>query len=491
MTNVVVVGAVMAAARLVERLRGRDADRAIQITVVGAERQLPYNRMLLSAALTDPRRLNELTFHPSRWYRNAGIDLIAATRVVTIDRGSQRITCADGRTFPYDKLVLATGASAVLPPIRGIITSNRTLHPAIGTLRSYDDCRRLLAGIKHGRRAVVVGGGLLGLEAARGLLSCGLDVDIVHAGTHLMHDQLDDEGGDVLRRHVESLGIGVHTGLHVKTAKTQGHELLAVRLSDGYQLACDIAVIACGSRPAARLASAAGLSTHRGVVVDDHLRSVDDSAIHAIGDCAEHDGVAGSHASTAWAQADVLADVLLDIDARYAADPRVVRLRAAGLDVAAVGDSVTAEEPSTHVVRLHNPARGSYKRLAFRDARLVGGVFVGDTDGAAALAAALDRPWLPASTDAMLLGTAAAAARHERIDGAVLPDETTVCACNGVTAARLRTAATRLRVNGACDTATALDSVLHETRAGTGCGGCRPAVSAIVEAATASLTPTR
>lgn len=490
MTKVVVVGAGMAAARLAETLHDRDVDATIRLTIIGAERQLPYNRVLLSAALTDARRLDELRFRSSTWYRKSEIELVRSTRVVAIDRVNHRVVCADGRAFGYDKLVLATGASAVLPPIRGIIGSNGKLHPAVGTFRTYDDCRRLLARVKHARRAVVVGGGLLGIEAARGLVARGLEVDIVHAGAHLMHDQLDADAGAVLRQQVELLGIGVHTGLHAQTAYTHGHELKGMRLSDRYQLDCDLAVLACGSRPAARLATAAGLSTRRGVVVDDRLRSVDDDAIHAIGDCAEHNRLEGGQAATAWAQADALALGLLDGDARYIPAQRVIRLRAAGLDVAAVGDSAARGRPNTHVVRLHNPARASYKSLAFRENRLVGGVFVGDTDGAAALAAALDRPWLPANAATMLLGTAAAAARDEAfsdatISGATVSDDTIVCACSGVTARTLRAAADLVHADGLPESASALDLVVRQTRAGAGCGGCRPAVSAIVEAATA------
>ena len=489
MTKIVVIGAGLAAARLAERLRQRETSRELKITVVGAERHLPYNRVLLSAALTDPRRLGELVFRSARWYRDAAIDVVRATRAVRIDRRAHAVVGSDGRSYPYDKLVLATGANPVLPPIHDIVTPQGKLRSAVTMFRSYDDCRRLLAHATHARRAVVAGGGLLGLEAARGLVSRGLEVDVVHSGPHLLHDRLDSEGGDVLRRHVEAQGIAVHTGLHVSAARPQSGQLRAVKLSDGYLLDCDVVVIACGSRPAVRLAVAAGLGTAGGIVVDDQLRT-DDETIHAIGDCAQHRGIEGNQAWTAWAQADVLADVLLGADARYVAGQRVVRLRAAGIDVAAVGEPVATEcddQHGTDVVRLRNPARGSYKRLAFRDNRLVGGVLVGDTDGAAALAAALARPWLPASPAALLLGTAAAAARRESGDASAFPDDTPVFACNGVTAGQLRAATAHA---GARDASGALGVVVNETRATTGCGGCAAAVSSIVTAAAAHLAAT-
>ena len=493
--DVVIAGAGMAAVRLVEQILAHDVDRRLRVTVIGAERQPPYNRVLLSAALTDPRRLDELVLHERQWYRRQAVELTTATRVVTIDRAARTLHCDDGQARRYDRLVLATGANPTLPPIRGIVTAKGKLHPSVTSFRSYDDCRRLLAAAAHARRVVVVGGGVLGLEAARGLASRGLGIDVVHAGPHLLHDHLDADAGELLRRQVEGLGIRVRTGLHVSAVDADGHRLRAARLSDGSRIGCDLAVLACGSRPATRLAVAAGLTTGPGVVVDDQLRSVDDDLVYAIGDCATRRDAEPEtgQAWAAWAQADVLARVLLGADARYRGERRAVRLRAAGLEVAAIGEPMGSASADTEVVRVHNPARGSYKRLAFRHNRLVGGVLVGDASGAATLAAALDRPWLHASPAALLLGAATASARQP--DSAALADETTICACNGVDTARVRAAARHhagAGENNHADTDRIVAAVVDETRATTGCGGCGPLVRSIVGATLAAVaTPAR
>lgn len=485
--NIVVVGAGMAAARFVERFRRFEPDGRVRLTVVGAERQAPYNRVLLSGALCDPRRLDDIALHRPGWYRRAGIDLLRGTRVVDVDRVEHELWLAGGRRISYDAVVFATGATPRLPPVRGIVTAAGRLHPAVTTFHSLDDCRRLLAAARHSKRAVVIGGGLLGVEAARGLASHGLEVDVVHGGPHLLHDYVDAGGASVLQAHVEQLGIGVHTGLHVSSLDAVQGRLRSVRLADGYRLAADLAVVACGARPAARLAASAGITTAPGIVVDDQLRSIDDADVFAIGDCATHAGETGSQAWTAWAQADVLAQLLAGRTARYEPGPRVVRLRAAGLDVAVIGRIADAGGESD-VVRLHNPARRSYKRLVCRDGRLVGGILVGDTGGAAVLSSALERPWLPAHQSALFLGdSTAAAASSAAIDPAALPDTATVCECNGVRAGSIREAAGLCAREARGQAIGVVEAVIKATRATTGCGGCVSLVTTLVGAASAAV----
>jgi assimilatory nitrate reductase electron transfer subunit len=488
--NIVVVGAGMAAARFVERFRMFEPDRRVRLTVVGAERQAPYNRVLLSAALSDARRLDDVALHRPGWYRHAGVDLLRGARVVDVDQVTHDVRLADGRRISYDALVFATGATPRLPPVRGVVTPAGRLHPAVTTFHTVDDCRRLLAAARHGRRAVVIGGGLLGIEAARGLASHGLEVDIVHGGPHLLHDYIDDGGAAVLQAHVERLGIGVHTGVRVSSLDTGQDRLRSVRLSDGYHLAADLAVIACGARPAARLAASAGITTAPGIVVDDQLRSIDDAEVFAIGDCATHAGESGSQAWTAWAQADVLAQVLTGRTARYEPGPRVVRLRAAGIDIAVIGRTADAAGASD-LVRLRNPARQSYKRLVCRDGQLVGGILVKDTDGAAALSSALERPWLPAHQNALFLGASTAAvASSAATSPEEFPDTATVCECNGVRAGSIRRAVGLCALEADGRANGLLRSVINATRATTGCGGCASLVAALVGTESKALVGT-
>jgi assimilatory nitrate reductase electron transfer subunit len=477
--RVVVVGAGMAAGRLVEDLVRVGASASLDLTLVGAEPAPPYNRILLSSVLAGRHRLAEVGLRPRQWYAEVGVRLVTGLRVEAVDRAVDRaglLRLADGSRLPYDRLVLATGASPVLPALRGAVDAAGRLHPAVLTLRNHDDCDRLLSLLPTAAHAVVVGGGLLGLEAARALVEQGLRVDVVHAGAHLLHDHLGEPAGAALRRLVERLGIGVHTGLPAVGVQAEGDRLAGVRLADGFTLETDLVVLACGVRPSVRLARTAGLAVATGVVVDDQLRCADAATlapvpqVFALGDCAEHRGRVTGHVWPAWQQAGVLAGVLTGQPARYAGDHPVVRLRAAGLDVAAVGDTAAAGADIS-AVEVANPLRGSYKRLVLRGRRLVGGVLVGDVGSAAALTAALDRPELPVDRAGLLRGTTIGGPAGP--GPADLPDSASVCVCNAVTAGTIRAAARP---------GFGLAEVAAATRATTGCGTCRDTVTALIGA---------
>ncbi|MEV4880479.1 NAD(P)/FAD-dependent oxidoreductase [Streptomyces cyaneofuscatus] len=389
---VVVIGAGMAGARLAARVPGA--------TVVGEERHAPYNRVLLADVLAG-RYAPDVIALPATEVRRG-------VRAVRIDRADRLVHCDDGSVLHYGRLVLATGSNPVLPPLRGL---GATLPDGVHPFRTLDDALALRAAVRPGVRAVVIGGGLLGVSAARALAECGAQVVLAQQGEHLMERQLDPEAAALLHLHLEALGVEVHTecrvrGLRCTTAGTT-ESVRAVELADGYELAADLTVLACGVRPRTGLARAAGLDVRKGIVVDDELRT-SDPYIHALGDCAEHRSTLYGLAGPALEQADVLAEVLAGRPARYEGTRALTRLslRAGSraqdtegpdaLDLAAFGEARPL--PGDDVIRLADATRGAYRTVVVREGRLAGGVLLGDLGAVAGLARAWqdDEPLPPA-----------------------------------------------------------------------------------------------
>ncbi|MGA5043099.1 NAD(P)/FAD-dependent oxidoreductase [Streptomyces arboris] len=377
-TPVVVIGAGMAGARLAARVPG--------VTVVGEERHAPYNRVLLADVLAG-RYAPDVIALPATEVRRG-------VRAVRIDRADRLVHCDDGSVLHYGRLVLATGSNPVLPPLRGL---GATLPDGVHPFRTLDDALALRAAVRPGARAVVIGGGLLGVSAARALAECGAQVVLAQQGEHLMERQLDPEAAALLRVHLEALGVEVHTECRVRGLRCTGSTpaVRAVQLADGYELAADLTVLACGVRPRTGLARAAGLDVRKGIVVDDELRT-SDPYIHALGDCAEHRSTLYGLAGPALEQADVLAEVLAGRPARYEGTRALTRLslRAGShahgtqgpdaLDLAAFGEARPL--PGDDVIRLSDATRGAYRTVVLREGRLAGGVLLGDLGAVAGLA---------------------------------------------------------------------------------------------------------
>ena len=450
--RLVVVGHGMAATRLVEELVTRRA--GYDITVVGDEPHPGYNRILLSAVVERDYRGEDVLLRSPDWYDEHGVRLVTGRRVLDLDREARTLHLSDGTTLGYDRLVLATGSRPLIPPIRGVVTPEG-LHPAVHAFRSLDDCERLEAEIEPGRRAVVVGGGLLGLQVARALSVRGMRVEVVEVGPHLMGTQLGAAAARVLERRVRALGTEVYTG-----ARAVGFSDAGLRLDNGYVLSTDLLVLACGSRPAAKLAQRAGLMVRRGVVVDERLRSVTDDRVHAVGDCAERRGRVHGFVGPAWEQAVVLARVLAGQRQRYDGSRVVARLRANGLDVAVLGDP---EHTPGDVVEMTNPLHGTYRKLVMCDGVVRAAVLVGDLARVGTITQHYDRGTVLGAAEAgwLLYG-------DQPTEPVATPDDAEVCACAGVTAGRIR----------ACSD---LDDVVATTRASTGCGGCRDSVLRLLE----------
>ena len=454
MTRVVVIGNGMAGARVVEELLRRDP--ALQITVFGAEDRPAYNRILLSDVLAGKR--NDVSLSAVEGpVRHLGIE------VTSIDRDARTVHGADGTAAAYDVLVLATGSLPVVPPVHGIAGPDGRLLDGVFVFRTLEDCAAIARRAKRSTRAIVVGGGLLGLEAARGLLQHGLQVEVVHGMGHLMDIQLDAAGGAVLRRSVEGLGVGVHLGSFA--SRVEGSRCVTgVGLADGRSVDGDLVVLACGVRPNVGLARTAALTVDRAIVVDDQLRT-NDPHVFAIGECAQHRGEVYGLVAPAWEQAAVVAGVITGGDARYAGSRLVTRLKAMDLDVAAMGDTGPGLEDVSEgleVLVLADPARQVYKKLVVREGVLVGALLVGDLSTVGPVTQAFDRGTpLPADRVSLLVAP--------RKGSGVIEDSDTVCVCNAVTAGELR--------SSGCHS---VAEVALKTRATTGCGTCTSVVKTLL-----------
>lgn len=464
--KVVIVGYGMAGARLAAELHARDGDR--KVTVLGAEPHRAYNRIMLSTLLAG--KIDEPDVELAE-VAGQGVDVRTGAAVTAIDRAAREVCTADGERIGYDHLVLATGSRALVPPLPGLDPLPERVVP----FRTLDDCRRILAAARGARSALVLGGGLLGLEAARGLAARGLAVTVVHPVGHLMERQLDRSAGAVLAGTLAGLGVETRLGV-LATEVAADADGVRLDLADGDPLAADLLVLSCGVRPDTALAAAAGLTVERGVVVDDRMRT-SDPRISAIGDCAQHGGTLTGLVAPAWAQARVVAEVLAGGDplARYRPRPVVTRLKAAGIDLAAMGDAAEAPVDGGPVEELTfaDPARGTYARLRIRDERLTGAILLGDNPAVGTVVQLFDRG-APVPTDrrSLLLGRAyGAAPASPATSPALMPDAATVCQCNDVSKGALV----------ACwrSGARTVPQLAAETRATTGCGGCRDAVAGI------------
>ncbi|WP_269746727.1 FAD-dependent oxidoreductase [Catenuloplanes japonicus] len=457
--KVAIIGYGMAGSRLAAELRARRAD--VKVTVLGAEPHRAYNRIMLSNLLAGKIDESDVEITEAAGH---GVDVRPGTAVTAIDRAARTVTTACGDVLPYDHLVLATGGEAVLPDVPGL----DPLPDRVAVFRTLDDCRRILAVAGTARTAIVLGGGLLGLEAARGLTARGLKVSVVHAVDRLMNRQIDAGASGVLTRTLADLGIEC-----VLDAATEAVESapdhVTVRLADGRALHAGLLVIACGVRAETSLARTAGLDVRRGVLVDDALRT-SDPHVSAIGDCAEHDGVTGGLVAPAWEQARVVAARLTGEDAVYRPRAVVTRLKAAGIDLAAMGTLRGDEE-----LTFSDPARGTYARLCIDGDRLAGAVMLGDNPAVGTVIQLFDRGTpVPGDRRALLLGRALGSAPVAAVESpALMPDATTICQCNTVSKGAL----VRCWRAGA----RSIGDVVAATRATTGCGTCGDAVRGIVD----------
>lgn len=363
--RIAVIGAGMAAARFAQQYAAHGGEA--EVVLCGAEARGPYNRTLLTRVLAGGLDGEALALP----YGAPQVQVRTGCAVVALDPAARVVRLSDGGELPYDTAVLATGAGPVVPPIRG------TGLAGVHLLRTLADCRRLAEHAADAARAVVVGGGVLGVSAALALAARGLPTQIVHQAPHLLERHLDAAAGDAVRRLLGAAGVPSHPGRGARAIRGKGCAT-GVEPAGGRVLDADLVLLACGVRPRTGLARSAGLAVRQGIVVDDTL-AASEPDVHAIGDCAEHRGTVHGLAGPAFDQADVLAARLsgADPEARYTGSRPLARLTAGSLQFASFGQ--TADDlPGTDVLRMVDPGRGSYKKLVLRGDDLAGGILLGD-----------------------------------------------------------------------------------------------------------------
>jgi nitrite reductase (NADH) large subunit len=367
----VIVGNGMAAARLVDELT-RTALGRYAIAVIGDEPRLAYNRVLLSSVLAGETASHDIELRPASWWRERGVTLKYGCVATEIDVGRRELKIAGEESISFSKLVLTTGSSALRLNVPGSDLGG------VHTFRDSRDVDLLLALAAQKKRVVVIGGGLLGLEAAYGLAKAGAQVALVHLMDRLMERQLDAPAAALLKMLVERKGIEIL--LNANTARIHGESHIeAVELTDGRRIDADAVIFAAGIRPNVALAKEAGIVVNRGIVVDDHLQTGTEG-VYAIGECAEHRGICYGLVEPAYEQARVLARHLAGADAAYAGSIVATNLKVSGVSVFSAGDFVGAD--GTESIVLSDRHHGTYKKLVIADGRLTGAVLIGDVGDA-------------------------------------------------------------------------------------------------------------
>jgi nitrite reductase (NADH) large subunit len=452
MKKLVVVGNGMAGVGCVEQILKHGP--AFEITILGEETHVNYNRILLSSVLAGEKPADDITLNPLEWYWNNKINLRVGARVVDVDADLKVVMTEDGTATSFDTLLLATGSSALMPPIEGIEKDG------VFAFRTLDDTRALLDRAKPGVRAVVIGGGLLGLEAARGLQVQGCDVTVVHLMDSLMERQLDTLGSFYLTSKMEALGMRVLLSHSTKkilgATKTEG-----VAFVDGSRIDADLVVVAAGIRPNVELGRRAGLRINRGIVVNDYMETSHPD-VFAVGECVEHNGICYGLVAPLIEQGKVLAATITgNKGPKYTGTVQAAKLKIMGVDVFSAG--AWADGEGTEPVRFEDPALGVYKKLVLRDGQLAGVILVGDTSDSHRY-----MDWLRSKTDLT------DQRRHllfpppgedSGLDIAQMAESATICGCVGVTKGAIITAIHDRGVN-------TLAQLKEATRASSGCGSC-------------------
>ena len=359
----------MAGMRTIDEILARDRER-FEIEVIGAEPHPNYNRILLSSVLAGEREIGDIVLHSREWYESNGIKLTLGEAVVKLDATAKTVTTASGRPIIYDKLVLATGSRPIVPPLAGLDL------PGVCAFRNIADLELMREASRHGGRAVVVGGGLLGLEAAFGLMKRGLTVTVLHLMGSLMERQLDEAAGLLLQRDLEKRGITVLTKAQTE-AIVGDTRAEAVQLADGRELAADLVVFAVGVRPNIDLARSGGLDVNRGIIVDDFM-ATSEPDIFGVGECIEHHGQTFGLVGPLWEQARICAVVLCGgTPEPYVAPVPHTSLKVTGVDVFSAG-VLEARDDGDEELTLRDAGSGQYKKLVVRDGRLAGAILYGE-----------------------------------------------------------------------------------------------------------------
>ncbi|MGK6356753.1 nitrite reductase large subunit NirB [Sphingomonas sp. DT-207] len=463
--HLVVVGNGMAGCRAVEELLARDPNR-YRVTIFGAEPHVNYNRIMLSPVLAGEKSFDEIVINGRDWYDDNGIELVASDPVVAIDRAGKTVTARSGRSVSYDKLLIATGSDPFIIPVPG-----KDL-PGVISFRDMNDVDAMLAAAAKGGDAVVIGGGLLGLEAAHGLTLRGMKVTVLHLMPTLMERQLDEAAGWLLKQELEARGQTVLTG--ADTAEIIGTtQVEGVRLKDGREIPASLVVMAVGIRPSTALARAAGIEVGRGIKVDDHMVTSDPDVL-AVGECVEHDGQVYGLVAPLWEMCRALADGLVEKHSGYKGSVTSTKLKVSGIDVFSAGDFSGGDGAEDIVLR--DASRGIYKRVVVKDDRIVGAVLYGDTvDGSWYFDLLKKQEDVSELRDLLIFGQAYASGGGQadpKAAVAALSDDAEICGCNGVSKGQVVASINA----GACS----LDAVRGTCKASASCGSCTGLVETLL-----------
>jgi nitrite reductase (NADH) large subunit len=464
--NLVVIGNGMAGMRTVQEILAR-APGKYKITVFGAEPHPNYDRIMLSPLLAGDKSFAQIVINPLEWYAENGIELIAGEHVDWIDRTKMTVRGHNGTIRPYGKLLIATGSNPITLPLPG---ANR---PGVMTFRSKADVDDMLATAGAGKKAVVIGGGLLGLEAAHGLNLRGMEVAVIHLMPTLMERQLDASAAHLLEQKLRARGMKIFTGANTEELEGDGEDgaVTAVRLKDGTRIETDLVVMAVGIRPNAGLARAVGLACDRGIQVDAHMHTSDQN-IFAIGECIEFEKQCFGLVAPIWDMAQIAADHLTGMtDTVFTPVATGTRLKVSGIEMFSAGDFLGGDGAEDIVLR--DAARGIYKRLVLRENRLAGVVCFGDTSDASWYFQLLkDGAELGELRNTVIYGPVATGAdSHETL--AMLDDAAEICGCNGVKKGVVVNA-----IAGGC---TNVEDVRACTKASASCGSCTGLVEGLLK----------
>ncbi|WP_404397876.1 nitrite reductase large subunit NirB [Stutzerimonas chloritidismutans] len=466
--KLVMIGNGMAGVRTLEELL-KLTNELYDITVFGAEPHPNYNRILLSPVLAGEQQFEEIVLNDLDWYAENGIHLMLNRKVVKIDRVKRRVIADDGSEAVYDRLLIATGSNPFILPIPG-----KDLQGVIG-YRDIADTQVMMETAKTYKHAVVIGGGLLGLEAANGLKLRGMDVTVVHIGDWLMERQLDKTAGTLLQSALESRGLKFLLPKHTAELLDNGEgRVCAVKFKDGEVIPADLVVMAAGIRPNSELAEQAGIPCNRGILVNDTLQTYD-PRIYAVGECANHRGTAYGLVAPLFEQAKVCANHLAMLGfSRYLGSVTSTKLKVTGIDLFSAGDFIGGD--GTETITLSDPIGGVYKKLVIKDDVLVGACLYGDTaDGGWYFRQVREGQNVGQIRDHLMFGEGAIGdAGHQGQSKAMsMPDDMEVCGCNGVCKGTIVKA---IQEHGLFS----VDEVKKHTKAASSCGSCAGLVEQIL-----------
>ncbi len=469
--KLVMVGNGMAGVRTLEELLKLAPD-LYEITVFGAEPHPNYNRILLSPVLAGEQTIDEIILNPLDWYAEHGIKLHLGRKVTQIDRVRRKVIAEDGTEAEYDRLLLATGSVPFIPPMPG-----KDLDGVLA-YRDIADTQAMIDAAAKYKHAVVIGGGLLGLEAANGLGLRGMQVTVVHLADWLLERQLDKTAADLLQRNLESRGLR----FKLKTATQEliggkDGRVMAVKFKSGEEIPADLVVMAAGIRPNVQLAESAGILCHRGIVVSDTLQTITDPRIYAVGECAAHRGIAYGLVAPLFEQGKVLANHLAQFGiGRYAGSQISTKLKVTGIDLYSAGDFTGGE--GTEEIVLSDPFAGVYKKLVIKDEKLIGACLYGDTvDGGWYFKLLREGRAIGDLRDKLMFGEAGSnigdVGHQGQNKAAAMADSDEVCGCNGVSKGAVCKA---IKEKGLFT----LDEVRKHTKASASCGSCTGLVEQLI-----------